>query len=390
MNLYGHGISVEKMRADLRCFVDELIIPRESAMLEDDIPALESLIAELRAKAQALGIWGPLLKSEWGGMALNWRDAQVFLEEACRSPLGPYVFHCNAPDGPNILTLEALCTPAQREKYLAPLVDGRMRACFQMTEPHPGAGSDPGMLQTRAVRRNGKWVINGHKWYSSGANVASFGLLLAQSDDGPGIFLVDTRNNPGWRLRRVIRSLHHNPFNLPCEVDLVDCAVEDDAVLGEVGRGFEYAQLRLEPARLAHCMRHTGRAVRCVQIAQDYVNKRHSFRQRLADLQNVQSLIADAHIEINASRLMTWQVAALMDAGQSVKHESAMAKVFVSEALGRVIDRAMQLTGALGNTHDTPMAGYYQEVRGFRVADGASEVHRAAIGIRALRRNLRP
>ncbi len=390
MNMYGHSPFVEKMRADLRLFVDERIIPHEAMMRGNDIDALEKLIVQLRAEAQAKGIWGPLLKKEWGGLDLNWRDAQVYLEEASRSPLGPNVFHCYAPDGPNILTLEALCTPEQREKYLAPLVAGKVRACFQMTEPHPGAGSDPSMLKTHATRRNGKWVINGHKWYSSGANVSSFSLLLAQSDEGPGIFLVNTQNNPGWRLRRVIDSLHHNPFNEPCEVDLVDCEVEDSDVLGEVGRGFEYAQLRLEPARLAHCMRHTGRAVRCVEIAQEYVNKRQSFRQRLADLQNVQSLIADAHIELNAARLVTWQVAALMDEGKSVKHESAMAKVFVSEALSRVIDRAQQLTGALGNTHDTPLAGFSQEVRGFRIADGASEVHRAAIGIRVLRRNVRP
>jgi acyl-CoA dehydrogenase len=385
MDIHGVSERARALASTVREFIEREVVPLERPSPAHDVAALDDLSARLRPLARQAGVWGPRLPVEHGGLDLNWRDAQVVLEEAGRSPLGPLALHCAPPEGPNISTIAALASPAQRERWLLPLIEGTIRSCFAMTEPPPGAGSDPGMLRTRAHRSGHDWVIDGHKWFISGAERAAVAIVMAATDDGPTFFLVDT-STPGWQHVRTIESLDGYQVGGHGEIRLESCRVPGDAVLGEVGRGFEYAQLRLEPARLAHCMRLLGRAARAIEIAQAYVVQRESFGRRLSEHQMVQSLVADSHIDLSAARLMTWQVAARLDAGLSVKHESAMTKVFVSEAIGRVVDRAIQLTGAHGISHDTPLAAFYQELRPFRIYDGASEVHRAAIAQRVLRR----
>lgn len=381
--------SVDALRARVRRFVDDECIPREHRDLAHDLDRLDRVAHELRELAKSAGVYAPQLPRDRGGLALSWLDRAVVLEEFGRSFLGPIAANCAAPDQPNMINLMQLGTPAQQERYLGPLAEGRLRSCFAMTEPAPGAGSDPSMLATRAVRRRDGWVLNGRKWFISGAVGSAFAIVLARTDAGPTLFIVDC-DRAGYRLVRNIPSIDGFQIGGHGEIALEECMVGDDAVLGEVGQGFVYAQARLEPARISHCMRFIGRAVRAMEVAQAYVNERRSFGARLADLQQVQALVADAHIDVHASRLMTRHVAGLLDAGADVKHVSAMTKVFVSEALCRVADRAAQMMGALGMSEDTPVSMILRELRPFRIYDGASEVHRATLARRILKSNLSP
>ena len=383
--IFGHSEGLKALRARVRRFVDEEVIPLEDPALAHDLQRLDAVAQLLREKAKGAGVYAPQLPKSLGGLALSWRDRAVVLEELGRSFLGPIAANCAPPDQPNMINLLQLGTPAQQARYLSPLVRGEIRSCFAMTEPAPGAGSDPTMLQTHALRRGGdKWVLNGHKWFISGAVNAAFAIVLAQTNEGATLFIVDAQN-PGYQLVRNVPSMDGFQIGGHGEIKLTDCEVTQDAVLGEVGQGFSYAQTRLEPARVSHCMRFIGRAARAMEIAQEYVKTRQSFGQPLSALQQVQAMVADSHIDLHASRLMTWHVAALMDAGQSVKQESAMTKVFVSEAVNRVADRAAQMMGALGISEDTPVSLILRELRPFRIYDGASEVHRAALARRILK-----
>lgn len=370
--------------ARVRAFVETHCIPREDVAHVHDPLALDGALAQLRPIARELGLYLPQLPIEHGGLGLTWVERAAVLEETGRSYLGPGAMNCAAPDQPNMISLLRQGNAQQRRDYLEPLAAGRVRSCFAMTEPAPGAGSDPSMLRTTATRADGGWVIEGHKWFITGAVGAAFAIVLAQTAEGPTQFIVHT-DNPGFRLVRNIRAI--DPFAIGGHGEIVfdHCFVGADAVLGEVGQGFAYAQQRLEPARLSHCMRLMGRARRALELAQQYVNERRSFGERLANLQQVQAMVADCHIDLHASRLLTLDCAARMDAGQSVKTESAMAKVFVSEALHRVADRAAQMMGALGMSEDAPVALILRELRPFRIYDGASELHRATLGRRFLK-----
>ncbi len=377
------GDALQDLCARVRRFVEEVAMPAESAAIARDVAALDHCVARLRVQAREAGLYAPQLPTEWGGLGLGWRALAQVLEEAGRSFLGPAALNCAAPDQPNMLTLLRLGTPAQLERYLGPLVRGERRACFAMTEPAPGAGSDPSMLRTRAERRGARWVLNGHKQFISGGVGADFALVLARTDTGATLFLVPA-DTPGYRVVRDIGMVTGYQIGGHAEILLQDCEVRDEAVLGEPGRGLEYAQLRLEPARLSHCMRYIGRARRALETAQAYVMQRESFGSRLADLQQIQAMVADSHIDLHAARLMTLDCADRMDAGLSVKQHSAMAKVFVSEAVNRVADRAVQMMGASGLSDDTPVAMVWQEMRPFRIYDGANELHRATLARRLL------
>ena len=383
-NLFGFSERLPALRERVQRFVREEAIPRERPELAHDVAALDAVIRELRAGAREAGIYAPQLPPELGGLGLSWRDRSVILEEAGRSFLGAGALNCAPPDQPNMINLLHDGSPAQKAKYLVPVARGEIRSCFAMTEPDPGAGSDPGMLRTAAERRGDRWVINGRKWFISGAVGAAFAIVLARTGERATLFLVDA-DNPGYRVVRNIPSIDGFQIGGHGEIALEECAVADDAILGEVGQGFEYAQIRLEPARLSHCMRFIGRAARAIEIAQDYAVRRKSFGQRLADLQQIQAMVADSHIDLHAARLMTWHCAAKLDAGESVKDESAMTKVFVSEAVYRVADRAAQIMGALGMSEDTPVSLILRELRPFRIYDGASELHRAALARRIFR-----
>ncbi|QOF76440.1 acyl-CoA dehydrogenase family protein [Variovorax sp. 38R] len=375
------------LRADLparvRDFVERHCIPLESNAHVHDPLALDAALSHLRPVARELGLYLPQMPAEEGGLGLSWVERSAVFEEAGRSYLGPAALNCAAPDQPNMISLLRRGTPAQQQRYLRPLAEGRIRSCFAMTEPAPGAGSDPSMLRTTARREGDAWVIDGHKWFITGAVGAAFCIVLAQADKGPTQFIVDM-DNPGLSLVRAIKAIDPFAVGGHGELRFTACRVSGDAVLGEVGSGFAEAQQRLEPARLSHCLRLMGRARRALEIAQAYVCERTSFGDRLADLQQIQAMVADCHIDLHASRLMSLDCARRMDEGLSVKTESAMTKVFVSEALNRVADRAAQMCGALGMSEDAPIALIVRELRPFRIYDGASELHRATLGRRFL------
>lgn len=387
--VFGHSQALLDMRDRLRDFVDREAIPREHAELAHDVEKLDHVARLLREKAKAAGLYAPQLPTSHGGLGLSWKERAVILEEAGRSFLGPLAINCAPPDQPNMINLMLHGTAEQRARYLEPLIRGDIRSCFAMTEPAPGAGSDPSMLKTTARRKPGGWIIDGRKWFISGAVGAAFAIVLAQTDAGATMFIVEA-GNPGYRVLRNIASIDGFQIGGHGEIEFAGCEVSDNAVLGEIGKGFAYAQQRLEPARISHCMRFIGRASRAMSIAQTYANTRTSFGSPLADLQQIQAMVADSHIDLHASRLMTWHAAAKMDAGESVKHESAMTKVFVSEAVCRVADRAAQIMGALGMSEDTPVSLILRELRPFRIYDGASELHRATLARRILREDLRP
>ncbi|MGI9179488.1 MAG: acyl-CoA dehydrogenase family protein [Longimicrobiaceae bacterium] len=376
------------LRERVRDFLEGEVIPREREV--SAAPGrLDELRRELQAAARKADLFLPHLPLELGGLGLDWRALATVLEEAGRSLLGPLALNASAPDEGNMHTLLHLATAEQRERYLLPLARGEIRSCFAMTEPAPGAGSDPSLLLTAARREGDGWIIDGTKWFTSGAEGAAFAIVLARAAEGPTLFLVETEN-PGFRLRRSIPTMDTLVPGGHGEIDLVECSVAADAVLGEVGKGFEHAQLRLDPARLTHCMRWLGVAVRSMEIATRYASERESFGRSLAEHQAVQWMIADSYTEIHAARLMIWHAAWKLDRRERVRQEASMTKVFVSETVNRVVDRALQICGALGVSEDTPLSHFFREVRPFRIYDGPNEVHRMSIAQRVFRRGLRP
>jgi acyl-CoA dehydrogenase len=371
------------LRDHVREFIHTIVIPAEPRD-ETEHGVDDALRRELQAHARANGIFAPQTSTELGGLDLDHRSMAVVFEEAGYSLLGPQALNCAAPDEGNIHLLDVVATGAQRERWLIPLAAGRIRSCFAMTEPAPGAGSDPSMLRTRAVRRDGHWVITGHKWFITGAKGAAFAICMAMAPEGATMFLVDA-DNPGWHVQRVIGAMDRSFAGGHCEVVLNDCEVDDDAVLGEVGQGFRYAQVRLAPARLTHCMRWLGVARRAHDIAIDRAIEREAFGQRLADLGMVQERIALSEIDLETGRALIWKCAWALDAGVRAGRDSSIAKAHVAEAVGRIVDRSVQICGSLGVSEDLPLARLLAEVRPFRIYDGPTETHLWSIARRAVR-----
>ena len=282
--------------------------------------------------------------------------------------------------------LHQVASPAQRSLYLAPLASGEVRSTFAMTEPSPGAGSDPNHLVTRADRTGHNWVLNGTKWFTTGALGASFCIVMAQTNSGATMFLVDSAN-PGMHIQRQLNTMDRAFVGGHCIVSFNDCTVSEDDVLGEVGQGFKYAQVRLGPARLTHCMRWLGAARRAHEVAVNYAIERTMFSSQLANLGMAQQLIADNEIDIAAARQLIWSTAGALDAGQPARHETSICKTFVSEAVFRIVDRSMQLCGGSGTLAELPIAQIFSDARAFRIYDGPSEVHRMSISKRAVRRS---
>jgi acyl-CoA dehydrogenase len=280
--------------------------------------------------------------------------------------------------------LEVIADREQRRRYLEPLARGQTRSCFAMTEPAPGAGSDPSMLLTRAERVGGGWSISGRKWFITGAEGAAFAICMAMADEGATMFLVDA-DNPGMRIERLIDATDRVFTGGHAEVLFEDCRVNEDAILGELGEGFRYAQVRLAPARLTHCMRWLGAARRAHDFALDHAATREAFGSRLGDLGMVQQRIAESELDLATSRLLIWRCAWALDRGEPARHESSMAKAHVGEATWRVVDRAVQICGALGVSGDGPIARTMNELRPFRIYDGPTEAHLWAIARRAIR-----
>ena len=368
------------LRDRVAAFVRDEVIPAENG--EADITAL-------RDKARKAGLYGPQLPREYGGLGLGTVAMCVLFEQAGRSFLGPLALNCAAPDEGNMHLLSLYATEEQRERYLRPLIEGTIRSCFAMSEPAPGAGSDPTMMKTRAERTvfdgGGGWEINGLKWFTTGAAGAAFAITMAVTDGQKGVtmFLVPT-DTPGFRVLRSIPTMGgHEPGH--GEVQYERVRVPDSAVLGKAGDGFKMAQVRLTPARLTHCMRWLGVAQRSLEIAIDRARSREAFGKKLAEHEAIQWMIADSEIELHASRLMVMQAAWKHERGDDIRHESSICKVFVAEAVNRVIDRAIQVCGALGISTDTPLEHFYREARAFRIYDGPSEVHRMVIARNVLR-----
>ncbi|WP_328346700.1 acyl-CoA dehydrogenase family protein [Streptomyces violaceus] len=371
-------------------FVRDVVLPEEQACDGNVHDGPEPLRRRLQEAARAAGVFAPHMGVEWGGLGLDLCGQAVVFEAAGYSLLGPLALNCAAPDEGNTHLLEAVATEEQKERYLRPLAAGEVRSCFAMTEPAPGAGSDPRALATTATRTGNGWRLDGRKWFISGADGAGFAICMARTSGVPGdaggatMFLVDA-GNPGMKVVRNIDTLDQGLFGGHSEVVFDRCEVGDSAVLGEVDQGFAYAQVRLGPARMTHCMRWLGVARRAQDIALERAVDRTAFGRPLAELGMVQQLLADSEIDIETGRAVLLRACWELDQGRSAAQHTSIAKTYVSEAVNRVVDRAVQVCGALGISGDAPLSRLYREVRPFRIYDGPSETHRWAIAKRAVR-----
>lgn len=376
---------VEQWRRRIAEFLDTVVIPCEQDAFVDG--ADDALRVELQRAAREAAIWAPQADARFGGGGFRFDETAVLLEEAGRSLLGPLALNCAAPDEGNIHLLGAIATEEQKQRYLRPLVAGDVRSCFAMTEPPPGAGSDPSMLRTVARRVTGGWTITGEKHLITGADGAGFAIVMCKDGDGDGatMLLVDA-GNPGLAITGHARTLDSTMVGGHCRVRFDGAFVGADAVLGEPGQGFRYAQVRLAPARLTHCMRWLGAARRAHEIALARSVGRELFGARLAAHGMAQQMIADNEIDLAAARALLWQACWLVAEGGKGMEASSRAKVFVSEAVGRVVDRSVQLCGGLGTSEELVVGRIHADIRAFRIYDGASEVHRMSIAKRAARR----
>ncbi|MEU4673233.1 acyl-CoA dehydrogenase family protein [Amycolatopsis sp. NPDC023774] len=370
-------------------FVRDVVIPVEEE--HKGVVHSDDVRRQLQQAAKDAGVFAPHVSAEYGGHGLDMRGRAAVFEEAGYSLLGPLALNIAAPDEGNMHMLEAIATDEQKDRYLRPLATGEIRSCFAMTEPAPGAGSDPGALATLAERVEDGWRITGRKWFITGAEGSGFTICMARTSGEPGhtggatMFLVDA-DNPGMKVVRHIDTLDESLFGGHIELDFDGCVVPEDAVLGEVDEGFRYAQVRLGPARMTHCMRWLGIARRAQDIAVARAAERELFGSRLGDLGMVQQMIADNEIDIAASRGLILQACWELDRGGHASQETAIAKTFCAEAIWRVVDRAVQICGSLGISGDVLLGRFLREVRPFRIYDGPSETHRWAIARRVLRR----
>ena len=374
----------EALRRRIADFVAGEIMPLETNRANYDeheniaLPVLEAL----RAKVKAAGLWAPQMPRELGGLGLNVSAMAACYEAMGRSIFGPVAFNCAAPDDGNMILLARVGTAEQRQRWLMPIVEGRVRSAFAMTEPMPGGGSDPAAIRTRAVKKGERWVIEGHKWFITGADAAQHFILIARTSDDPrkGLtaFLFD-RDQPGWKILRRIAIMGPEEHGGHCELLFEGLEIPDENRLLEVGGGLKVTQIRLGTARLTHCMRWLGMAKRALEIAAAYVGERQNFGMTLAKHEGVQWLLGEAAMAIELGRLLTAKAAWKLDQGDFARKEVSMAKVQVSEALNKAVDTAIQLCGARGYSKDTPLEWMYRYARQARLVDGASEVHKMVL-----------
>ena len=374
----------EDLRRRIRAFVEDRIIPLEAKPESYDAHeniALE-VLEELRGQAKAAGLWAPQMPAARGGLGLDTVGMAACYEEMGRSIFGPVAFNCAPPDDGNMILLEKVASEAQKARWLQPIVDGKLRSAFAMTEPAPGAGSDPNLMRTRAERRGDDWVVTGRKWFITGAGIARHIILIARTSDDPrkGLtaFLVE-RDQPGWTLGRRVPIMGPEEHGGHCEIEIDGLVIPDENRLMEVGDGLKATQIRLGTARLTHCMRWLGMAKRALEIAAPYVAGRESFGAKLKDHEGVQWLLGEAAMEIEVGRLLTMKAAARLDSGDFARKEVSMAKIQVAETLHKAIDTAIQLCGAKGYSKDTPLEWMYRYARQARLVDGASEVHKMVL-----------
>jgi acyl-CoA dehydrogenase len=365
-----------ELQAHTRRFIADEVIPLENDPRQGPHGPDAALRADLVARARAAGLLTPHASRELGGLGLSHVAKAVVFEEAGYSWLGPTALNIHAPDEGNIHLMEAVATPAQKERWLRPQVQGLARSCFAMTEPDPGAGADPGMLQTMATRHGDGWRINGRKWFITGAEGADYAIVMARMDDGSATMFLTDMGRPGITLERSMDAMDRCFTGGHGVLRFDDLHVPDADVLGEVGKGFRYAQVRLAPARLTHCMRWLGQARRAHDIALDYARRRQAFGKPLAEHEGVGFMLADNDMDLHTARLHIWHTAWLLDRGDKGNFESSRAKVVCSEAEWRVVDRCVQILGGQGVTAETPVMRIFTDMRSFRIYDGPNEVHR--------------
>src|SRR5580765_4975278 len=374
----------------VKAFMAERVLPHEHAIERQD-DAAQALIAQLQDEVRAAGLWAPHVPPEAGGTGTGFLDYAYLNEHIGRSMWGQRVFGCQAPDAGNAEILHMFGTDEQKQHWLQPLVAGEIRSFFSMTEPEV-PGSDPTTLRTRAVRDGDDWVIDGHKWFSSGAQGAAFAIVMAVTDpDAPrharATQIIVPADTPGLDILRPVPVFGHTGrgWSTHCEVRYTGVRVPLDNTLGEVGAGFKIAQKRLGPGRIHHVMRWLGQMQRAFELMCTRALEREAFGSRLAEKQTVQNWIADSTAEIQARRLMTLDAAHKIDAGDEARVEVSVIKFYAARVLHDVIDRAIQVHGALGITNDSPLATMYVMARGARIYDGPDEVHRMVVARRILK-----
>ena len=374
---------LEALRQRIRGFLDDHVLPVEADRANwneyDNIKLAER--DKLREKAKAAGLWAPQISKAYGGLGLTMAGQAMFYEEASRSIFGASAFNCAAPDDGNMRLLEKVGTDEQKARWLQPIIDGKVNSAFAMTEPHPGSGSDPAMMLTRAQKRGDHWVVSGRKWYISGADIAQHFILIARTDDNADEkrrhlsgFLFD-RDQPGWRIVRRIENMGPDEHGGVCEMEFDGLEIADENRLMEVGDGLKVTQIRLGPARLTHCMRWLGLAKRALAIAADYTAEREGFGIKLAERESVQLKMGEVAHAIQIGRLLVMHAAWKLDQGDFARKEISIAKVHVADTLHLAADTALQLLGARGYSTDTIVEWIYRYARCARLVDGASEVH---------------
>jgi acyl-CoA dehydrogenase len=376
---------LDELRRRVRAFVDLHVLPLEERILAEDQARRDDTLRALQEEARAEGLFTPHLPPEYGGLGLGTLGMCALFREMGRSPVGPRVFHCDAPDQGNMELLLSAGSEEQKRRYLAPLCRGEITSAFCMTEPAPGAGADPGNLRTTATPDGDGFVLSGRKWFATGAGAAAFLIVMARTGsgrrDGATLFLLD-RHAPGVRHIRDIPTLAPDLLaHREAELSFDGVRVGAEAVLGGVGQGFALAQRRLVPARLTHCMRWLGLAERTLELCRDYITTRHSFGRPLAEHQLVQQMLARNAAAIHAGNLMTYHCAWLLAQGQErqARPYSSMAKTHVARLLCQVTDDAIQMHGALGYSQDRPFSTWYRIARAARIADGPDEVHEVVV-----------
>lgn len=375
---------VEETRAQITAFVNEKIIPLEmdKANFDEHENIAKEPLEALKAEAKAQNLWSLSLPKEWGGRGFSMVEIAACYEEMNRSIFGPVCFNASAPDDGNMRVLSQVARPDQQKKWLTPIAVGSIRSSFIMTEPHPGSGSDPTMMRTKAVRKGDRWIVNGHKWFITGAGVAEHFILIARTSDdarrGLSAFLFH-RDTPGWRIERRIPIMGPEEHGGHCELFFEGMEIPDEDRLMEVGDGLKLTQIRLGPARLTHCMRWLGLAKRAMEIATAYVSEREGFGVKLADRESVQWLLGEAAMDIQIGRLLVMHAAWKLDQGDYARKEVSMAKIQVADTLQKAVDTAIQLNGARGYSKDTILEWIYRYARQARLVDGASEVHKMVL-----------
>ena len=375
---------IEKLRVQVRDFVAAEVMPLEEdkANFDEHENLKEEVVSALQEKAKAAGLWGFQLPKERGGLETGVMGMAALYEEAARSPFGPLAFNCAPPDDGNMIVLNKILSDAQKDRWLQPIIDGKVRSAFAMTEPDGGCGSDPSLTYTRAEKQGDKWIINGRKWFITGAEGAQTFILIAKTGDderkGLTAFLFDA-DQPGWEIVRRIPIMGPEEHGGHCELRFDGLEIPDENRLLEIGDGLKVTQIRLGTARLTHCMRWLGLSKRCMEIAAGYVEKRMSFGSTLAEHEGVQWMLGDVAKDIHIGRLLTMQAAWKLDQGDFARKEISIAKIHVADTLHKAADTAIQLCGARGYSKDTLLEWIYRYARQARLVDGASEIHKMVL-----------